>query len=68
MKRTCSAFKRISGTERFERFAGCRLLFGSHDRQDLRLRPRCSAPVVRDRIWLDVVHEDRIFWETHNEI
>jgi len=64
---TCHVFKRISGTERFERFAHCRFLFGGHDHQDLLLRPRCSAPVVRDCIRLDAVHEDRVLREIHNE-
>ena len=67
-KGLCDVYKRINGTERSGRFTRCRFLFGSHDHQDLRLRPRCPAPVVRDRIWLDVAHEDGVFWETFDEI
>jgi len=69
VERTCNVFKRISGTElwRFERFACCRLPFGGQVRQGFVLPPCHSALVVRDCIWLDVVHEDGGFWKIYDE-
>ena len=69
MKRTCNAFKRISGTElgRFKRFARCRVPFGGQVRQGFLLPPRYSALGVWGCIWLDGVREDGGFWKIYDE-